>query len=275
MYAGLLKPKRIPILGQELAGEVVEVGNKVTTYRKGDQVFGTTGFRFGAYAEYICLPENPQDAQGVLAPKPANLTFEEAATVPTAAFEALHFLRSANIQPGSKVLIIGGGGSIGTFAIQLARYFGAEVTGVDSTAKLDLMQSLGADHVIDYTREDFTLGGPRYDLILDNVANHPLSACRRALTPGGTLLPNSGNAGMSYVIKAFAASLFARGQGRPFVSTPKTEDLVTLKELIESGNVTPVVDRTYPLPDTPEAFRHLGEGHARGKVVISVERPGA
>ena len=169
LYAGLVQPRRITILGQELAGEVEEVGANVTSYQAGNQVFGTTGFRFGAYAEYICLPAEPDDAQGALAPKPTNLTYEEAAVVPTAGFEALHFLRQANIQPGKKVLIIGAGGSIGTFSIQLARHFGAEVTGVDSTEKLDMLRSIGANHVIDYTKEDYTKNGETYDLIIDVV----------------------------------------------------------------------------------------------------------
>jgi len=169
LYAGFLRPKRIPILGQELAGEVEDVGKDVKSYQKGDQVFGTTGFGFGAYAEYICLPENPDDAQGTLAPKPANLTFEEAAAVPTAAFEVLHFLREADIQPGKTVLIIGAGGSIGTFAAQLTRHFGAEVTGVDSSEKMDMLRSIGANHVIDFTKGDYTKNGETYDLIIDVV----------------------------------------------------------------------------------------------------------
>jgi NADPH:quinone reductase-like Zn-dependent oxidoreductase len=175
------------------------------------------------------------------------------------------------VQPGQKVLINGASGGVGTFAVQIAKALGAEVTGVCSTRNVDMVRSIGADHVIDYTQEDFTQGGPRYDLILDNVGNHSLSDCRRALTPGGILIPNTGHGGMGYVIKAFVSSAFIRQQGRPFLSTPNHEDLVVLKELIESGKVTPVIDRTYPLSETPEAMAYVGEGHARGKVVITVE----
>lgn len=175
LYSGFLKPKRITILGQELAGEVVEVGKNVTSYKVGDQVFGTTGFGFGAYAEYICLPEKPGDAQGTLASIPANLTYEEAAAIPTAGFEALHFLRKANIQHGKKVLIVGAGGSIGTLSIQIAKYLGAEVTGVDSADKLSMIRSLGANHVIDHTKGDYTQSGETYDLIIDVVGKRSVA----------------------------------------------------------------------------------------------------
>jgi NADPH:quinone reductase-like Zn-dependent oxidoreductase len=162
---------------------------------------------------------------------------------------------------------------VGTFAVQIAKVLGAEVTGVCSTGNVDRVRSLRADHVIDYTKEDFTQGEPRYELILDNVASHSFAEYRRVLEPGGTLLPNSGHAGMGYVFKASVLSLFVRQQGRPFVSTPNQDDLITLKELVEAGRVTPVVDRTYPLRETAEAFRYLDQGHARGKVIIVIENP--
>jgi NADPH:quinone reductase-like Zn-dependent oxidoreductase len=219
----------------------------------------------GTCAEYACAGE---DKFGL---KPTNLTLEQAAAAPTAAITALRGLRDVGkVQPGQKVLINGASGGVGTFAVQIAKALGAEVTGVCSTRNMDMVRSIGADHVIDYTQEDFTQSGQRYDLILDNVGNHSSSDCRRVLTPQGTLIPNTGHAGLGYVIKAFVLSLFVRQQGRPFVAIPKNEDLVVLKELIEAGKVTPVIDRTYPLSETPEAFRYLDEEHARGKVVITV-----
>ena len=174
IYAGLIKPKRIPILGQEFSGEVVEIGDKVNNYQVGDQVFGTTGFGFGAYAEYICLPAEPGDAQGVLAPKPSEVSYEEAATLPTAGLEGLYFLRDANIHAGNKVLIVGGGGSIGTYAIQLAKLLNAEVTAVDSTSKQEIMRTLGADHVVDYTKENYLSRDETYDLVIDLVGKHSI-----------------------------------------------------------------------------------------------------
>jgi NADPH:quinone reductase-like Zn-dependent oxidoreductase len=224
---------------------------------------------FGAYkrtcAEYVCAAEN----RFLL--KPANLTLEQAAAVPTSAVPALHGIRDeGKVKPGDKVLINGAAGGVGTFAVQIAKAFGAEVTGVCSTRNVDMVRSIGADHVIDYTQEDFTQGEKRYDLILDNVANHSLSDCRHALTPRGKLIPNSAHSGAGYAAKALVLSPFIRQQGRPFVAVPKQEDLVDLKELIEDGKLAPVIDRTYPLSETPEAMRYIGDGHARGKVVITV-----
>lgn len=266
MTVGWPRPSNY-IPGFDLAGEVEAVGKEVTRFRPGDGVFGA-GSR--TCAEYACGDEDK------LVAKPANLSFVQAAAVPTSALAALHGLRDAGrVEPGQKVLINGASGGVGTFAVQIAKVLGAEVTGVCSTRNLDLVRSIGADHVVDYTQEDFTRGDQRYDLILDNVANHPLADCRRVLSPSGTLIPNSGNRGLGYVIGAFVLSLFVRRQGHPFFSMPKQEDLVVLKEWIESGKVTPVIDRTYPLCETPEAFRYLDGGHARGKVVISVARDGA
>jgi len=262
MVIGSPRPRKDHVVGLDLAGRVEEVGRNVTRFKPGDEVFGEGS---GACAEFACARE------GRIAHKPRNLTFEQASAVPTSALAALQALRDhGKVQPGQKVVINGASGGVGTFAVQIARALGAEVTGVCSTGNVDMVRSLGADHVIDYTKEDFTQGEPRYDLILDNAASHSFAAYRRVLAPGGTLMPNSGQAGMGYVVKAFLLSLFVRRQGRPFVSTPNQDDLVALKELIEAGRVTPVIDRTYPLSETAEAFRYLDRGHARGKVVIVV-----
>jgi NADPH:quinone reductase-like Zn-dependent oxidoreductase len=264
MTTGLRKPKESHVPGFSMAGHVEAVGSNVTRFQPGDEVFGGC---HRSCAEYACTGADR------LAPSPANLTLEQAAAVPTSALAALHGLRDAGkVQPGQKVLINGASGGVGTFAVQIAKALGAEVTGVCSTRNVELVRSIGADHVIDYTEEDFTQGRPRYDLILDNVGNHSLGDCRRALTPGGILIPNTGHGGMSYVIKAFVSSAFIRQQGRPYLSVPNQADLVVLKELIEGDKVTPVIDRTYPLSKTPEAMAYVGEGHARGKVVIRVEQ---
>ncbi len=259
---GFPKPKNY-VLGWDVAGQVEAVGEKVTRFQPGDEVFASCN---GTLAEYACAAEDK------FAMKPTNLTFEQAAAVPTAAITALQGLRDAGkVQPGQKVLINGASGGVGTFAVQIAKSFGAEVTGVCSTRNVDMVRSIGADHVIDYTQEDFTQIGRRYDLILDNVANRSFSDLRRALTPQGIIIPNSGHGGMGYVFKAFLLSPFMRQQGRPLVANTNNEDLVVLKELIEAGKVTPVIDRTYPLSETPEALRYLDQGHAQGKVVITVE----
>jgi NADPH:quinone reductase-like Zn-dependent oxidoreductase len=266
MSVGWPNPKHY-IPGYDVAGRIEAVGADVTRFQPGDAVFGACSH---TCAEYVCAAEDK------LTVKPANLTFAQAAAVPTSGVAALHGLRNAGkVEPGQKVLINGAAGGVGTFAVQIAKALGAEVTGVCSTRNVELVRAIGADHVVDYTQEDFTRSEQRYDLILDNVANHPLADCRRVLSPSGTLIPNSGNRGLGYVIEAFVLSMFVRGQGRPFFSLPQHEDLVVLQEWIESGKVTPVIDRTYPLCDTPEAFRYLDEGHARGKVVISVADDGS
>jgi NADPH:quinone reductase-like Zn-dependent oxidoreductase len=259
---GFPKPKDYT-LGWDVAGHVEAVGEKVTLFQLGDEVFGACNHTF---AEYVSA-----DAD-LFAMKPTNLTFEQAAAVPSAAITALQGLRDAGkLRPGQKVLINGASGGVGTFAVQIAKAFGAEVTGVCSTKNVDMVRSIGADHVIDYTIEDFTRGGQRYDLVLDNVASRSFSDLRRALTPQGIIIPNSGHGGMGYVIKAFLLSPFMRQHGSMYLASPNNRDLVVLKELIEAGKVTPVIDRTYSLSDTPEAFRYLEEAHARGKVVITVE----
>jgi NADPH:quinone reductase-like Zn-dependent oxidoreductase len=264
---GLRKPKN-PVRGTDVAGQVEAVGHGVTRFRPGDEVFG---WCIGAYAEYASASED------ALALKPANLTFEQAASVPMAGLVALQALRDhGNVQAGQSVLINGASGGIGTFAVQIAKSLGSLVTGVCSTRNMDLVRSIGADHVIDYTVDDFTRSGQLYDFILDNVANHSLSDLRRAVTPTGALVPNGGGfdnhwfASGGRVIRANVLKRSTDHRLRPFLLSPKLEDLVFLKELIEADKVTPVMDRTYQLTETPQAIAHVGEGHARGKVVITV-----
>lgn len=268
LYAGFIRPKRIPILGQELAGEVVEVGKDVKSLKAGDQVFGTTGFGFGAYAEYICLPENPNEMQGALAAKPTNLSYEEAAAVPTAGFEALHFLRKANIQPGNKVLIIGAGGSIGTFAVQLARHFGADVTGVDSTDKLDMLRAIGANHVIDYTKEDYINNDESYDLIIDVVGKGSVAHRLKLLKPGGYYF--LAYAELSHIVLGMWVSLTSSKNLKIEAASQTKEDLMFLKELIEAGKLKPVIDRSYPLEQAVEAHRFAESGKKKGNIVLTV-----
>jgi NADPH:quinone reductase-like Zn-dependent oxidoreductase len=268
MGYGLRKPK-VGIRGQDVAGRVEAVGTNVTWFHPGEEVFGIGD---GSFAEYVCARPDK------LAPKPANLTFEQAAAVPISALTALQALRDrGKVQPGQTVLIIGAAGGVGSFAVQLAKAFGAEVTGVCSTTKVDLVRSIGADEVIDYTREDFTDGARRWDLIVDTAGRRSLSQLRRALTPRGTLVIVGGEGGGRWlggfdrlILRAPILSLFARQRLRSLVSKERREDLLVLKELIEAGKVTPVIDRTYPLGEAPEAIRHLEAGHARGKVVIRV-----
>jgi len=268
MATGPRKPKnRVP--GTDVAGTVEAVGKDVTQLRVGDEVFG---WCTGAFAEYACAAEDH------FVPKPATLTFAQAAAVGVSASTALQLLRDqGKVQPGQKVLINGASGGVGTFAVQIAKAFGAEVTGVCGTRNVDMVRSIGANHVIDYTQEDFTQGGPRYDFILDNVGNHSLSATRRALTPTGKLQSNGGGhasgrwvGSLGSVIKVAAVSRFVRQQLGPTIIFPNRADLLVLKGLIDGGTVTPVIDGTYPLSATPEALGHVGEGHARGTVVITV-----
>ena len=254
-----------------MAGVVEAVGSAVTRFQPGDEVFGWSD---GSYAEYAAAPE------AKLAHKPANLTFEQAAAVPMAGLVALQALRDhGNVQPGQTVLINGASGGIGTFAVQIAKAFGAQVTGVTSTRNVELVRSIGADHVIDYTREDFTQSGKTYDLILDNVANHSLAELRTVLTPTGVLIPNGGGFDHRWMASGGrlvrAAVLFQFGDQKlgNFLMGTNHEDLVTLKELIEAGKVTPVMDRTFPLSETAQALRHVGDGHTRGKVAITIPLP--
>jgi NADPH:quinone reductase-like Zn-dependent oxidoreductase len=244
------------------------VGSSVTRFKVGDEVFGWTS---GAFAEFSSTPEDH------LAPKPARLSFEQAAAIGVSATAALQLLRdNGQVKAGQKVLINGASGGVGTFAVQIAKAFGAEVTGVTSSRNADMVRSIGADHVIDYTREDFTKGTERYDFILDNVANHSLRAMRRVLTPTGMLQPNGGGhtgGGMGRLIRATIASRFISGQGRPSVKFENAADLAALVELVEAGKITPIIDRTYPLAETAAALRHVGTARARGTVVITIAAP--
>jgi NADPH:quinone reductase-like Zn-dependent oxidoreductase len=269
IFVGLIKPKRITILGQELAGKIESVGKDVKLFKKGDQVFAHTGFRMGAYAEYICRPENPKEIAGVLAKKPINMTYEEAATVPTGGLEALHYLRKGNIQSGQKVLINGAGGSIGTFAVQIAKYYGAEVTGVDSKDKLDMLRSIGADQVIDYTQEDFTKSGETYDVIFDVVGKSSFSGSINSLKQNGLYL--LANPGRSQRVQGRRTSKKSNKKVIFGNTSYKSEDLIFLKELIEAGKIKSVVDRSYPLEQIVEAHRYVDKGHKKGNVVITVK----
>jgi NADPH:quinone reductase-like Zn-dependent oxidoreductase len=264
---GLRRPKH-PVPGADFAGTVEAVGGTVTDLRPGDAVFG--GTTSGAFAEYVCVA-------GTVAPKPANLTFEQAAAVPTAAVTALQALRDrGRVQAGQTVLVNGASGGVGTFAVQLAKAFGAEVTGVCSTRNVDLVRSLGADQVVDYRREDFTRSGRRYDLLLDVAGNRSWSDYRRVLGPSATLVliggpkTNRWTGPLGHVVGVRLASLRANQRVVFFVARFTPEDLVVLRELLEAGKVTPAIDRTYPLGEVPAALDYLGEGHARAKVVITV-----
>lgn len=269
LYAGWWKPKRIPILGQEFAGEVAAVGRQVTAYKVGDPVFGTTGFGFGAYAEYICLPAAPTGIRGILTSRPANLSCEEATAVPTAGLEALHFLRQARIQPGQKVLIIGAGGSIGTFAVQLARHFGADVTGVDRAEKLEMLQAIGAHHVIDYTQEDYTQSGAAYDLIIDVVGQRGVARRLQLLKPTGHYF--LAFAGVSHILLSRWVALTSGKKLKIEASSQKLADLIYLRELLEAGVLKPVIDRCYPLAETAVAHQYAETGRKQGNVVIIVD----
>jgi NADPH:quinone reductase-like Zn-dependent oxidoreductase len=264
---GLRRPK-VRVRGMDVAGTVEAVGSKVTRFQPGNEVFGWCD---GAFAEYACAPQDQ------LAAKPANLSFEQAAAVPTSAFAALQGLRdSGEVQPGQTVLVIGAAGAVGSFAVQLAKAFGAQVTGVASTPQVDLVRSIGADEVIDYTRADVTDGTRQWDLILDTAGHRSLSQLRRALTPKGTLVivGSEGRGrwlgGFDRSLRAPVLSRFVGQRLRMLASKPRQDDLVVLAELIEAGKLTPVIDRTYPLREVPEAIRQLEQGHTRGKLVITV-----
>jgi len=263
LIMGLTKPRN-SILGMEFAGEIETVGNKINVFSKGDQVFAATGIKFGAYAEYICVPQ-----KYVMALKPTNMSYEEAATVPTGGINSLYYLRKANIQKGQKVLVYGTSGSIGTFAVQLAKYYGAEVTGVCSTSKIELVKSLGADKVIDYTKEDFTKSGETYDVIFDTIGKSSFSRSKGLLKEKGIFL--LANPKLSEKIQGAWTSLTTKVKVVTELAKYRTGDLIFLKGLIEEGKIKSVIDRSYPLEQIPEAHRYVEEGHKRGNVVILVE----
>ena len=264
LVTGLRRPKN-SVPGTDVAGTIEAVGSQVTALRPGDEVFGWCG---GAFAEYASATEDH------FVKMPANLTFEQAAAIGVSASTALQLLRDdGRVQRGQKVLVNGASGGVGTFAVQIAKAFGAEVTGVTSTKNVEMVRAIGADHVIDYTREDFTTGAERYDVILDNVGNQSMARTRRALAPSGILISNGGgHAGgkLSRTLRTMLVSLVVRRQAGPTVKTQNKGDLVALRDLVEAGRVTPVIDRTYPLTETPRAIDHVAAGHARGTVVIAV-----
>jgi NADPH:quinone reductase-like Zn-dependent oxidoreductase len=268
LYLGFIKPTRITILGTEFAGEVVSTGQDVIQYQPGDQVFGYTGLNMGTYAEYMCLPEKPTGLGGVMAKKPANMTYEEAAAVPFSGLEALHSLRKANVRNGQKVLIIGAGGSIGTAAVQLAKYYGAEVTGVDKPGKLEMLRSIGADHVIDYTKEDFTKSGQTYDVILDTAGKSSFSGSLRSLKENGTYL--NANPGLLARFRRQGTSKRSSKKVILWTAGYTVDNLLALKELIEAGTIKAIIDRRYPLEQVPEAHRYVDTGQKKGNVVITM-----
>jgi len=261
IFVGLRKPKRLTILGQELAGEIEAVGKNVNKFKIGDPVFAATGFGMGAYAEYKCLPED-----GALAIKPINMSYAEAAAVPVGGLEALHFLRKSNIQRGQKVLINGAGGSIGTIGVQLAKHFGAEVTAVDSAEKLEMLRSIGANHVIDYAQEDFTKNGQTYDVIFDVIGKSSFSRSIRTLNEKGFYL--IANPTFSKKIRGAWVSKRSSKRVLSDAADHKAENLIFLKDLIEAGKLKSVIDRCYPLAEVAEAHQYVETGQKAGNVII-------
>lgn len=263
LYIGLLKPTRIKILGQELAGEVESVGKDVTLFKKGDQVFGASDLHLSTNAEYITLPE-----KAMLALKPANISYEQAAVVPLGGCEAWRYLHR-NVQPGQKVLVIGAGGTIGTFGVQLASYFGAEVTALDSTEKLEMLRSIGAEHVIDYTREDFAKNGQTYDLIFDAPGKSTRAQCRKSLKPGGQYL--SANPEWTEQLGTVWSLVTNRRRSMAEYAGSRIDHLVAVGKLIEAGKIKSVIGRRFPLEQTAEAHRYAETGHKLGNVVLTVD----
>jgi NADPH:quinone reductase-like Zn-dependent oxidoreductase len=263
-FTGLMKPKN-PILGHELAGEIESVGKDVTRFKKGDAIFGSTGFGSGTYAEYVTLPED-----GLVAIKPDSVTYEQAAAVPVGALTALYFLRKGKLRSGQKVLINGASGSVGTFAVQLAKHFGAEVTGVSSTAHVELVKSLGADKVIDYTKEDFTKNGQIYDLIFDTVGKAPYSRVKNSLATKGYYVSTA--FGLSLLVQMLITSMTGGKKVIVGIAEEIPEELLFLKELVEAGKIKPVITKRYPLEQIAEAHKYVESGHKTGNAVITVDK---
>ncbi len=266
IYVGLIRPKPT-ILGQELAGEIDSVGGEVTRFKKGEQVIGWSGFALGAYAEYACMPE-----AGAIAMKPSNISYEQAAPLPLGGLEAVYFLRKARIKKGQEMLIAGAGGSIGSFSVQIAKYYGAVVTAVDSTGKMDMLRSIGADRVIDYTREDFTLRRETYDVIFDTAGKASFPRCMRMLRPNGRFL--MGNPRLSHRIRGGWASFRTDKKVIPWAQRTPAEyadDFRFLTELVEAGKVRSVIDRCYPLAQAAEAHKYVDTGQKKGNVVIALD----
>ena len=260
-----IRTPRWPVLGQELAGEIEAVGKGVERFKKGDQVFASTGIGFGAHAEYICL-----SSDGAIAIKPANMSYEEAAGIPTGGDNALHFLRKANVQSGESVLVNGAGGNIGVIAVQLARHYGAEVTAIDSSEKLEMLRAIGAEHVIDYTKEDFTGSGKTYDVIFDVVHNSSFSGCVRSLKPNGRYL--LANPRLFPMLRALWTSWTSDKKVMFAFAGSKPQDLIALKELAEAGKIRAVIDKRYPLEQAAEAHAYVETGRRKGTVVLSLQR---
>jgi NADPH:quinone reductase-like Zn-dependent oxidoreductase len=269
LYIGLIRPIRVRILGGEFAGEVESVGRDVKNYKPGDQVFGYTGLSMGTYAEYTCIAEDSSDMAGTIAKKPVNMSYEEAAAVPFGGLEAFHALGRIDIHPGKKILIVGAGGSIGTWTIQLAKLYGMEVTGVDHTSKLEMMRSIGADHVIDYTKEDYTKNGKKYDVIMDTIDKSPFAGSLRSLNENGVYL----NANPKLKDRIWAGSVLKNGNRKVLTWTGgySVRNLLALKELIEDGKIESVIDRSYPLEQIVEAHEYVDAGLKKGNVVVKVE----
>ena len=266
IYLGIRRPNPV-ILGQEIAGEIEGIGKSVTRFKPGDQVFGWTGFRLGGYAQYASLPET-----SVMAIKPSNISYEEAAPLAVGGLEAVHFLRRDTVQSGQKVLIVGAGGSIGTFGVQIAKYFGADVTAVDKGEKLEMLRSIGADHVIDYTKEDFTQDGETFDVIFDVPGKAPFSRSARRLTPHGTYL--MGNPRLSQRLRGRWVATRSTKKVIPYAARTAREyadDLAFIRELVQTGKVRTVIDRSYPLERMAEAHRYVDTGQKQGNVVITVD----
>lgn len=269
LYLGLFKPTRINILGTEFAGEVVSTGRDVTQYQTGDQVYGYTGLSMGTYAEYMCLSEKPSGLLGMMSKRPLNLTYEEAAVVPFGGLEALHSLGRVNLQRGQKILIVGAGGSIGTYSVQLAKHYGAEVTGVDSGGKLAMLRSIGADHVIDYKKEDFTKNGQKYDVIMDTIGGSPFWGSVNSLNENGAYL------NVNPKIHHRLLMGWAKGNSNKkllaWEGEYTTKNLLRLKELVEAGTIKPIIDRRYLMEQIVEAHRYVETDQKKGNVVIAIE----